>query len=346
MPYATGTDTQAAVARGSAWDTAEACGAGDGVLVLPPTFKKERPLSQDDSLGAHFPLEASAGGIKVEGSLPCFLRYDGLDLLIALAMGATQGAPVQQGGTGAYAQSFKLAGNLDGLFATLAIHNGVNVDEYPSMKLTGMKIRGRVGEPVEAEFKALASDRITDSSTNTPLSFTSVTLGQDANRVLMSHALFRMNDASGAALGSGDEVYPSSFELDFHRPMSGAHVAGAGHDRIDEPVADGLPEINLKLEFPRYSSGAHFEDWASMVPKKMEMAFTGALIEGTYYRSFTLSFPNLLYKDVELPVERGPLKHPLEFACMATGSAPSGMSGVVTPFQVDVVNTRSTDVLG
>ena len=346
MPYATGVDTQAAVARGSAWHTAVACGAGDGVLVLPPTFKKERPLSQDDSLGAYFPLEAHAGGIKVEGELPCYLRYDGLDLLLALAMGATAGAPTQQGATGAYAQSFRLAGNLDGLFATLALHNGVNVDEYPSMKLTGMKIKGRVGEPVEVLLKCIASDRVTDSSTNTPASFASVTIAEEANRVLMSHALFRMNDASGAALGSGDEVYPSSFELDFDRPMKGAHVAGAGHDRIDEPVAEGLPEIRLKLEFPRYSSSTHFEDWASMVPKKMEMAFTGALIEDTYYRGFSLSFPRLMYKDVELPMERGPLRHPLEFACLATDSARAGMDGVLDPFQVDVVNTHSADVLG
>ncbi len=127
--------------------------------------------------------------------------------------------------------------------------------------------------------------------------------------------------------------------------MKGAHVAGAGHDRIDEPAADGPPEISLKLEFPRYSSGAHFEDWALGVNKKMEIAFTGALIEDTYYRGFTLSLPNLAYKGVELPMERGALKHPLEFAALATDTAPSGMTGITEPFQVDVVNTLSTDVL-
>ncbi len=346
MSYATGTETRAAAVKGSTWDIAAACGAGDGILVHPPTFKKERPLIEDDSLGAYFPHEAAPGGIKVEGELPCYLRYDGLDLLVALAMGATAGAPVQQGGTSAYAQSITLAGLMDGLFATLALHNGVNIDEYPSMKLTGMKLRGRVGEPVEVLFKGIASDRITDSSTNTPASFASVTIAEESNRVLMSHALFRINDASGAALGSGDEVYPSSFELDLTRPMAGAHVAGAGHDRVDEPVAEGPPEIRLKLEFPRYSSSEHFEDWAGSVAKKMQMVFTGGLIEDTYYREFKVSLPHLIYKDVDLPMERGALRHTLEFACLATDSAPSGMSGVLDPFQVDVVNTRSTDVLG
>lgn len=346
MSYATGMETQAAVAKAVTWDTAVTCGAGHGVLILPPTFKKERSLDLDDSLGAYYPEDAHQGGIKVEGELPCYLRYDGLDLLVALAMGATAGAPAQQGSTAAYAQSLSLAGNLDGLLATLAIDNGVNVDEYPSMKLTGLKLRGRVGEPVEVVFKGTCSDRITDSSTNTPASFASVTLGESANRVLMSQGLFRINDAAGAALGSGDEVYPSSFELDFNRPMAGAYVAGAGHDRIDEPVAKGQPEIFLKLEFPRYSSGTHFEDWDSGVAKKMQIAFTGALIEDTYYRGFTLNLPNLIYKGVELPMERGPLRHPLEFAALATDAAPSGMSGITDPFQVDVMNTQSADVLG
>ena len=347
MPYATGIETKAAAVKGATWGTAAACGAGDGLLVLPPTLKKERPLHTDDSLGAYFSKEANPGGIKVEGELPSYLRYDGLDLLIALALGATEGAPAQQGATSAYAQGFTLASGLEGLFATLALHNGINVDEYPSMKLTGMKLRGRVGEPVEAAFKCIGSDRITDSSTNTPSGFiASVTVAEESNRVLMSHGLFRMKDASGAALDSGDEVYPSSFELDFDRPMKGAHVAGAGHDRIDEPAADGPPEITLKLEFPRYSSGEHFEDWATGVPKKMEMAFTGALIEDTYYRQFKVSFPHLVYKDVDLPMERGALRHPLEFVALATSVAPAGMDGILDPFQVDVVNTLTTDVLG
>ena len=84
----------------------------------------------------------------------------------------------------------------------------------------------------------------------------------------------------------------------------------------------------------------------SGVVRRLSETAQGALIEDTYYRSFLLSFPHLVYKDVDLPMERGALRHPLEFACLATESAPSGMSGILDPFQVDVVNTRSTDVLG
>jgi hypothetical protein len=346
MPYATGIETQAAVKKASTWGTPVACAAADGVLVLPPTLKRERPLNMDDSLGSYFSKEADPGGVKVEGDLPAYLRYDGLDLLLALTLGASAGAPVQQGTSGAYAQSFSLSANMEGLFATLALNNNVNIDEYASAKITGLKLKGRVGEPLQISFKVLAADRVTDSSTNTLGTFSSVTLPQSPDRVLMSQGLFKMNDSDGAALDLEDEISPSAFELNFDRPMAGAYVAGAAGDLINEPISEGQPEVTLKLEFPRYSSSVHFEDWASGIRKKLEIAFTGSLIGETYYRSFKLSFPNLAYKEVDLPIERGPLKHPLEFVSLATSLAPAGMSGVLTPFQVDVVNSQSADVLG
>ena len=344
MPYASGTETKAAAVKGTTWGTAAACGSGDGLLLLPPTLKKEREPLVDDSLGVSFPEEADPGHIKVSGEVPSYLRYDGLDMLLAIAMGATAGAPVQQGTTAAYAQGFTLAESTDGLFCTLALHNGVNVDEYPSLKLTGFTLKGRVGEPVQMSFEATASDRVTDSSTNTPASFASVTAGERVNRVLMSQGMFLMNNGAGAALDTGDAVYPSSFELSYSRKLTGAYGSGSGHDRIDEPATDGQPEISLKLEFPRYSTSAYFEDWDLSTPKKMEMAFTGALIEDTYYREFRVTLPNLSYKSVDLPMDKGALKHPLEFICLAADTAPSGMAGTTLPFQVDVINTQSADI--
>ena len=336
MAHATGTETRAAAVRGSTWGTAAACGAGDGILTQPPTLKKQREPLIDDSLGQAFQKQADQGQIKVEGDLPCYMRYDGLDLLIALAMGDTDGAPVQQGTTSAYGQGFTLADSLGGLFCTLALDNAVNIDEYPSLKLTGFSLKGRVGEALQLSFTGIASDRVTDSSTNTSATFAGVTVGESANRVLMSQGIFRMNDASGDALDTDDMVYPSSFELSYKRKLTGVYGSGSGYDRVDEPVTDGQPEITLKVEFPRYGSSAHFEDWDLAAPKKMDMIFTGALIEDPYHREFRLSFPNLLYKGVELPMDKGALKHPLEFICLAADTAPSGMAGTTLPFQVDV----------
>ena len=39
MPYAVGTEISAAAVKAAAWGTPLACGAGDGLLVLPPTLQ-------------------------------------------------------------------------------------------------------------------------------------------------------------------------------------------------------------------------------------------------------------------------------------------------------------------
>jgi hypothetical protein len=340
-------ELKAAVKKAATWGTALACGANNGVLILPFGLKKTRGALVDDSLGNYFAKEQSLGETKVEGTLPMYLRYDGIDLLIALAMGATGGAPVQQGATSAYAQKFTLANSPDGLFATLAVHNGVNIDEYTSVKATGFALKGEVGKPLQITFDLAAIDRITNSPVNTTATFAGVTHFETANRVLMSQGVFRMNAQGGAALADGDKIYPGSFELTFKRKMRGVYGAGSSSDRIDEPTNDGEPEVKLKLEFPRYTSTQKgwFEDWDAGSNKKMDIVFTGAQIQSPYNRSFKLSFPNLAIAGAELPIEKGILKAPLEFNCLACDSAPSGMTGVTLPFQADVVNRQSANVL-
>ncbi len=342
---ATGVELKAAARKASVWGTPVACGEGDGVLVRPHTLKKERPSQPDDSLGLYFPSASDAGEIKVEGDLPAYLRYDGLDLMLALAMGRTAGAPLQQETTAAYAQTLSLAEHNDGLFCTFAQDNRVNIDEFPGVKLTGFTLRGEVGRPLEVSFGCVANDRVTDSTTNTQATFAGVTYFETANRVLMSQGVVRMNDQGGAALGAGDEIHPSSFELTFRRKMAGVYAAGGSPDTVDEPTNDGMPEVTLRLEFPRYGSRQYFEDWDAAAAKKLDMTFTGATIEGAYKRTFTLSFPNLKIAGAELPITEGILRHPVKFVCLGCDVAPSGMAGVTKPFQVDLVNRQSADVL-
>jgi hypothetical protein len=338
-----GLEVKAALKKASAWETPVACGANDGVLLLFDTLKKVVESPSDNSLGLPYAEERDQGEIKVEGSLPACLRYDGLDVLIALAMG-NAGAPTQQGSTSAYANTIKLKDDIDGLFATLAVNKKVNVFEYPSVKVMGFTIKGKTGKPVEVEFYVMADDEDFNSSTNDLTSFANVTYPEKENRALMSQGVFRLNDQSGSTLSDGDKVYPSAFELSFKRKLKGEYVVG-NTNKIDEPTNMDLPEVRLMLTFPRYTATTYLSALGADTRKKMDIVFTGTPIEDTYCRTLKLQFPHLALLNAEAATAKGQIVHPLEFDCLATPAAPSGMTGILKPFQLNVINTRTTSPL-
>ncbi|MDA8156874.1 MAG: phage tail tube protein [Actinomycetota bacterium] len=342
----TGVELKAAVKRATTWGAAAACGANSGVLIKPHTIKKKRNTITDDSMGLYFPQNAVNAEIDVSGALPAYLRYDSLDLLIALAMGSVPGAPVQQGATPAYAQSFIMAASLGGLFATYIQNNTVNIDEYTSIKVSGFTIKGDVGKPVEISFDVMAYDRVTNSAVNTTGTFAGVTYMETGNRVLFSQGVYRMNNQGDAALASASVIYPSGFELSFKRKMKGLYTV-AGFVNIDEPSSDGFPEVKLKLTFPRYTANIQqiFADWDATQQKKMDMTFTGAQIASPYNRSFQIQLPCLQITSADLPLKHGIMEAPMEFVALGCAAAPAGMNGVIQPFQINVINQQGANVL-
>ena len=412
MGKAIGVELKAAIRKSLAWGTAKACGANQGLLILPSNIKRDRGSMVDDSLGQYFPKAADLGEIKAEGALSLYARYDGLDWLMAAVMGiagnptytsplvtgtATGGSTstlvktaagwtidayagkhvIIDGGAGsgqcrrivsntadtltvdvgdgnwvapdatstfkifnAYAAHiYDLADAIDGLFGTYAIYNQVNVEECASVKVAGMTIKGAVGKPLEFTFDIIANDKITNSSVNTAGTFANVTIRETANRILYSMGVIRMNAQGGDALADGDKIYPADFELSLKRTMRGVYGV-SGFNSIDEPTNDGLPECKLKLQFPRYTANTYFTDFDAENRKKLDLVFTGV---GS--RQFKLEFPNLKIASVDLPIEQGILKHPLEFDCLACDTAPTGMTGITKPFRATLINTYGGDPL-
>jgi hypothetical protein len=88
------------------WGTAIQVGARDQILHRPLGFKKSRPFEVDNSLGTGgFATTGDLGAITASGDWQGYLRYMGLDALIAAVMGAstapTYTSPVACDGTGA-----------------------------------------------------------------------------------------------------------------------------------------------------------------------------------------------------------------------------------------------------
>ncbi len=346
-----GVEVRGALKKASAWGAAVACATGDGILMLPSSLRKDAPIEIDDSMGTFFSKDGLPGTIKVEGDLLAYLRYDGLDVPIALAMGIA-GAPAQQGAAAAYGFTYRFATSVDGLFASFAQHMKNYIMEIPSLKVTGFTIKGETGKAVEITFHTISINKVYDSAVNTTATFDNVTYFEQQNRIKFSESVFRMNDQGGAALGSGDRIYPSSFELSVKRKLKGEYTGefkytGGSNvqDLIDEPTNDGMPEISLKIVFPRHTGTTYLAALGTDTRKKMDITFTGANIASAYNRTFALRFPHLQLRNDDPADAAGIIREPLEFIVHGAVTAPVGMTGCTDPLWISGINKRSTDPL-
>ncbi|HEY3276399.1 MAG TPA: phage tail tube protein [Syntrophorhabdaceae bacterium] len=353
MPYGvSGVEIRTAVRKASAWNSAVACGASDGILIRPSSIKREAAVEVDDSMGSAFSRDGVPGPIKVGGDLLLYLRYDSLDVILAQVMGIA-GIPVRQGSTAAYAYTYKFAPETDGKFVSFVKHMKNYVEEIPSLKLSGFTLKGEVGKSLELTISTIGVNALFDSAVNTLASFETVTFPEVANRVKFSEGLFRMNAQSGASLAPGDRIYPSAFELSVQRKLKGEytgqyrHVSGPNiQDLVDEPTNDGPPEIGLTLSFPRHTGTTNLAILGGDTRQKMDIQFTGGLIAGSYYRTFGLQFPHLQLKKVDIADAEGSIREPLEFIVHGAASAPPGMAGITDPLWITGINQRPTDPLG
>lgn len=344
----TGRDLIAAAILASEWGTAVECGAGSGVLLTDESMTLTPEMLPDDSAGQSFIYDEDQGLVNVEGTIGGYLRYVGLELLLALAMG-TAGDPSQQESTAAYEHVLALADDLTGIFGTLALYKGVSVFEYPSAKVTGFEIRGEVGQPLRFTFNIMADDcnRNTSSGTNTTSTIANVTVPENEYRVLFRQGVYRINAQGGAALDGDDEIGIGAFTLSFNRQMERYRDSESGQT-TGEPGGVGFPEVTLRLEFPKYAADTYLALKDNKTNQKMDMTFTGATIEGAYTRSFKLEFPNLVPMGGDEPTTSGAARYvqAVEFNCRRADSAPTGMSGLTLPFYATLMSTLTTDPLG
>ena len=410
----TGREILIGLKKAAAWRTALEAGADDGLLILSESFKQTIEHLDDDSAGLTFIQRTDQGKIEASGGLEAYMRYEGLDVLLALIMG-TAGVPTVPNPlyTTTCQNSYVMADNLSGLFATLAmLKKSDKVFEYPSVKFHQFKLSGEMNAPVKLSVEGIANLLELASAINTDTTMASITYPDKGNRIIMNKDThFWLNDESGAAVAVGDAIYPSSVELSFNRPMDADLVAG--NEDVAEPVGEGFPEITLTLNFPRYNDAndAFFTDWEALTRKKMEIYFKGTqftapsapddwaadtaysvddvtkpttlnslwykctvagtshattepvwptdvgdtivdegatweCIEDEYWYEFKISLPNLKVIDPDAAIS-GPGKIPvsLSFKVLGTDTAPTGMTGITKPFQIDVQNTMSTDPL-
>lgn len=340
-----GKEIKAAFAKASAWGTAVACGSGDVLLITAENIAHSIEHLPDDSAGQDFQAASDQGLITCRGDLSAYLRYQGLGVFLAMALG-TAGSPSAHGASG-YDHALRMAGDLDGLFGTLAVYKGFSVHEYASAKVDGLTIEGQAGQPLSVSFHLICDRRAvnTDSGANTNATMTALAAPATGNRVLFRQGSLLINDAEGDALSSGDAISPSRFSLSLKRGLVGDHLAG-GADIIAEPTNAAFPELSLSLEFPSYTSDTYLSDLGSDTRKKMRMDFTGGEIESGVNYALSLIMPHVVLTNAEAAVDRaGKITHPITASLLATASERNGMSGITGPLAIELTNTVSTDLL-
>jgi hypothetical protein len=348
-----GAELRYAFKKGSTWNTAVACGAGNGFLGLDLGLKADITNIKDDSRGQLFSVDTSVGESKCEGIVPAYLRYNDGPILSMLAMiMGTSAAPSQHNlGTLSWDHIMKVATTTSGQFGTLCgMIGSLGIEEILSWKPSKAVLKFETGKPVQITISGPGTDVNPASSTNTTTTFLNVTILERAGRVYMGQTQLWMNDQSGIALAVGDKLGPSSIELTIERKLTGVYGTYTSSDTsprdlIDEPTGDGMFEVSLKLQFPRTLSLAPRTALKNNVSSKAMLFCTGSIIEGAIPYSIMIQMPHLKPKTYENPYSAGIIQNSREYEVLGATAAPTGMTGITDPLWITVTNKITTSLL-
>lgn len=345
------------------WGTEITCRTGDLVRILSESMGGGPAYLADDTIhnsvtnaSQAFRDPGDTGNETWSGTVETYLRYRGLDSLIAHAFGATSGAPTNASGTSAaYQQYFRPHNTLETIFGTLCIDRVQNVAEFDSVKVNSMTITATAGERVRISFDLIARDFSNDSTVNP-----NATLWSDpdtaANReyVIFEDADIYLNN--GAIIAS-NKVYPSEFSITLNNNIVG-DVTTRNAPFIDEPVRDGFAEVTGSITFPVFGTtmgaSANSETLEDAMLAKtnyaLQIDFVGSVITGSYSNEFKMFLPNIEFTSSEASISGpGKIGHRLNFTATNAASVINFLTERQTaflfPLWLEVQNRQNLDVL-
>lgn len=348
------------VKKATTWGTAVAAGATDGVYVRSLDTPGNLVIEQIRGLsGSVTALSPVPGNKQVSVSLQADLRYEGLETLLALVMG-TAGAPTTVDTSGKQ-HVLKINNQIDGIFATLAYEliKDTTVIEIPSVKLTGLTLRGRQGRPVEVEFRGIGDDyKYGTSAVNTTTTIDSVTLSSNLEWALFKHAVLNCNAQNGADFSGTDLLYVTGFEINVDRAMEGRFSTERG-DKISEPIETDFMTVKGSFEFPDVNTGTGGSSAlaadqltyanTAATAKKMKLKLTGTTLAGstTQYFQHVLWLPYVVLGEGKpgIPGPEGQTWS-VPFESFKVGTAPTGFTaGYTDAITYEVFSKRANDAL-
>ncbi len=329
---------------GQSWGTAEALGAGFGVLLESDGgLNRTQPYLPAMEADSPMVLEGDLGPIDPVVFAPEFtMRYDpgALGIAIALLFG-TAGAPDNKG-SGAYRHTFQWADENYGNFVTFALEKAAKILEVASAKPMSLDLSVADGL-IKGSIGFIGNTLIDSSAVNTLTQMDALTYKDRGNRMKFTEAEVKMNSQIAGAVQSETALEVSDISIHYERPQDNPHKAGSA--AIIEPAENAHPIITVDLNFPRMNTvnAAFFAtDFIAELEQKMEIRITGTLIGATFYRYIYLVFPRLRVIETEYTWDEV-IPARIKLQAEEAAAAPTGFSYARPHAYLE--NTRSTDYL-
>lgn len=339
---------------GTTWDTAVACGAGDGIEVLSIQADGNAAQIEDMQItGRITQREGNAGNRSAGCTLRTALRYEGNETDIALVMG-TAGSPSTVETTGKK-HTLKIADDMDGIMATVAFElvKDEVVVEIPSVKWNRLSLRGRQNERIELELQGIGQDWTTGSTTNDTTSIDTITLPANREYATLTQASLLMNTQAGATLASPtDVVYINGFEITLERAMEARYSTQFGN-APDEPIETGFMKVSGSFDFATVLTGSggntgFMQQQMDQTVMKAKLAISSATLAGSTSQVFehVLWLPSIQFGPSK-PGITGPegLRWSQPFTCNHVVSAPNGFGTYLDALTWEIFSQKSSDPL-
>jgi hypothetical protein len=362
-------------------DDASAPGAGDGILLLEaPSLDRMIDKLTDAAMGGETAqFDQLNGGVRAEFDLRQELRYDdgAGHLPFALALGTSGGTPSTPSpvtGSTTRDQDFTPALNINGLVATFGLgptasHGTDQPSAHvcPSAMCFGFTMTGEGSGIVEITSRWYGIDVFkVPAPTDDPLAagitlnatranIAAATLSSASQRVRMGDLDVFVDDIDGGddfAGGSGQDyiLRASRFELSFERaldwPTYGSQAANAA-DAVSRPLmpVNQAQQIvpTLTLMFPRWENDNLQAAFATNVPKRIRLKFTGDEIESGYNREFQIDAPHAVPQTHSYDRGDNP-EETIAFSLHQAASTPTGFSSA-DYLRFDLRNEQASDIL-
>lgn len=297
----TGNLTKAILKLGSAWGTAVAPATTDGIRINEggsENFSEPPFMSKTSDQPAGNRSAVSQGLVSASKTIMANLNYNDLRFLAyVFGNGTNYTAPVEQtGGQGDYLHVVVPADDIYGLFFTYAEQHGSLIKTFPSNKGMRFMLSGEAADDlhVKYEFEFAAYDRVWDNAVINSSHFTSLTYPAVTD-VMFDQLVWRINDADGSALASGDALGIRSFSFSYRRVLAADLYDNASSRRIIEPPNNGIEFDLISLTVERNYFDSTWKDFIgdlkAHTPKKFDLTFTGSQIGSGYNYTWLIECP-------------------------------------------------------